>query len=793
MFLWCLGADNQLQPEFIMSCDVHLAHSMLLPLWRVTPRHQLTEKDLLLFHRRETDRWVVPFGAVFCVWLLYTACNTLSRASGDSNRPLLDALPVLVNATSGIHLGATTTLTDRYRKGSIHYVDGRKLTSLYQNGILDDYVVSVFFSPIEKNVQQLYSVTYPGRLRSSVGIHVQPDRLGETFAGFSSVYLSRQSGWPQARADGYNSANVQRKYNLTNVQDAGAVLYSSKKFRSLFKSIYNGWPFLLFSTSLSLIWCLTYALFILPFFASWVMWITWFVAPLQVIAATIYLIYVTLLSTSYDIHSGETIFVRLLYYAFLIMIPLAGIAIGFRFLWGNTFAKRCCWDATAVAQSMSHCLRSLPFSTIICFLQVGTLCCCLLVILSGSVIQHLVTSSTIIRPFGLSNPLLNATVSTTMAEKIMLDELRTLPLNFTNADIGVPRSPKALVPSQLRLSKTFWYSNKLSAASEIHLCDTRLGKCAVLHVAGILTHRHGLKANITSTLQRVYGSIFIHCTLWIIGTFWLIHVINSTVFVSICLVVAVWYFTPPNKRGRRPSQHSSFPPLAALWISLRYHLGTLYLAGALLSLKSGCQKICSGLLFVALCCFPQVCTAINTLTTYSGCLGTLSRQAKFLVRFNHPIALVETALHSTNFIPASTVAYKRMQGYTPSLMFLYYVHSLLAMIPAFGLALTLAASTVYIASNYDVFRNPTSSWYIEYPLTLGCFGFLAGIGTSQLCLEGLNLVANALLYCFLVDREEGEGKSLFAPDPLRALVEEQEAEQQLRQSGYFCRASLGWQ
>lgn len=270
---------------------------------------------------------------------------------------------------------------------------------------------------------------------------------------------------------------------------------------------------------------------------------------------------------------------------------------------------------------------------------------------------------------------------------------------------------------------------------------------------------HGMQRSLThSTLQQ--GMV----VYYIFGFIWGLEIIAGVFQFVVAHAVASWYFTECREDASKPP--IPCPTWKGLWKVMRFHLGSVALGSLLLALTRfihGFLEYIASQARSARANRVADCIAANCVA----CIWCF----EMVVRFLNQNAYFEMSIHGADFFTsASTAANLLLEG-APEVVVL---RGMTFVFQCIGSAI-VSACTAFLAleamTGLPPFASHDSMEYIRSPpLAAGAAGLIA-LMTATAFMTLFDTVADVLLYCWLVDRDENKDqKILYAPGPLRNLL-----------------------
>eukprot|EP01069_Polyplicarium_translucidae_P003196 Polyplicarium_translucidae@DN2240_c0_g1_i1.p1 len=255
---------------------------------------------------------------------------------------------------------------------------------------------------------------------------------------------------------------------------------------------------------------------------------------------------------------------------------------------------------------------------------------------------------------------------------------------------------------------------------------------------------------------------------WAWLVLWLCAVVECATRFTVAFVSTLWYFSMPDLHGRKDELPSAWRIAGAV---LRYHSGTVALSALLLAPLECLSSASSVATFVggAACLQTPCFLALSPVRWIMSAIATVHTAARTL----GDAAYVECVLHSTDYFKSCLAAARRLRSGLGSVCAVHGVTR------RFTNTLAIAASLVIGVCAFDIASAVGSKkgtdWSFESPLSLAlCSTFLAYL-VSKLTFTCLDEIADALLYCFMLEAK-GPFGIVFAPESVPALIEQYESE-----------------
>lgn len=266
---------------------------------------------------------------------------------------------------------------------------------------------------------------------------------------------------------------------------------------------------------------------------------------------------------------------------------------------------------------------------------------------------------------------------------------------------------------------------------------------------------HGLVFDFSYTAQQRCG-----IAIYVLSLLWGLETIHFCFQLVVGHVVAVWYFTPCRPDlSKRPVDGNVWAK--ALWAALRYHLGSIALAAALLSSFRLANAIFG---YIARQAKGTNRAAAAIGHAFMGCVWCYEE----VVRYINKNSLIEMVLRSTDFFTSAGVASRRLECALPEAAALNGITIFFQILGNVAITGIGAYAALWSVSNLDVYSDPASAWYLERPLLVVAVALLLSNLVATVCMAAFDMTSDTLLFCWLHDTDEGAAE--FAPAPLRALL-----------------------
>jgi len=245
--------------------------------------------------------------------------------------------------------------------------------------------------------------------------------------------------------------------------------------------------------------------------------------------------------------------------------------------------------------------------------------------------------------------------------------------------------------------------------------------------------------------------------------------------------VATWYYTPCTLQNPQQeplsSSHMSSSHLEGEAVQKQDVGPTVWPKGCAYALGYHHGSLALGSFIVAI--FRLFRSGLQAIAKYSKGTGNAIAEAiasscmacvwcfEEIVRFMNKNAIIELVLNSKDFFTSAGAAVKRLSTAIPEVAALTGITSAFQvvgflMIGGFGTALALLATM-----RFSVFSDPASDWYLENRIAVIVVSALISFGVAGAFMFIFDIVSDAMLFCWLVDQEDG--KTEFAPAPLRKV------------------------
>mmetsp|Transcript_1893 Transcript_1893/g.4831 ORF Transcript_1893/g.4831 Transcript_1893/m.4831 type:complete len:712 (-) Transcript_1893:40-2175(-) len=273
---------------------------------------------------------------------------------------------------------------------------------------------------------------------------------------------------------------------------------------------------------------------------------------------------------------------------------------------------------------------------------------------------------------------------------------------------------------------------------------------------------HGLNKEFEYTDEAKIG-----IAVYIVEFFWGLERITAFFQFLFSFATATWYYTPckleAGADGNEVEKQSVAPTVwaRAAGYCLGYHHGSIALAAFIVAI------------------FRLVRTALEAIAKYSKTTGNAVAEAiastcmacvwcfEEIVRFMNKNAIIELVLNSKDFFTSAGAAMKRISTALPEVAALNGITSVFQvvgflLIGVFGTLIAVLATT-----RLPFFSDPASDSYLEHrAIVIGVAAFIS-FGVAAAFMFIFDIVSDALLFCWLVDQEDG--KAEYAPKPLRKV------------------------
>jgi hypothetical protein len=259
-----------------------------------------------------------------------------------------------------------------------------------------------------------------------------------------------------------------------------------------------------------------------------------------------------------------------------------------------------------------------------------------------------------------------------------------------------------------------------------------------------------------------------------VAYFWGLEFISMVFQFAISFAVSTWYFTPCRMDMSKP-EIGPETWKSGFYYAIFYHLGSLALGAAVLMVLAifapfnhflewlvfkteGWENPCiQAVVYGCTCCTKCVQEVVASVNKGALVELVLRGDTDFFESANVSVRMMKRASTSESFHRKGIVA---LHGVT----FSFQIVGLMTTAIAGGYA------TYWITGAVNIFSDPRSEYFLENRIGVVLLAAFFSGAVSTVFVYTLDLVADTLLFCWLVEDEEGKLHNRFAPKLLRDLV-----------------------
>lgn len=254
---------------------------------------------------------------------------------------------------------------------------------------------------------------------------------------------------------------------------------------------------------------------------------------------------------------------------------------------------------------------------------------------------------------------------------------------------------------------------------------------------------------------------------YILGYCWGLEFIGMVFKFAISFAVATWYFEPcrpdMTKAEVKPEVWQN-----GFTYAFYYHIGSLCV-GAALSLA---LYIFMPIHIINEFLWGKTHTSPNPVVKaieYScTCFNKCTQE---IVSYVNKGAIVEMVLRGDHdFFTSSGSSVRVMRNAEPSIGSLHRVTFIFQLVGVVTSAAVGAYTTIWFTSTVNIFADRNSKYFLENRIGIACTAGIISMAVSTVFMWTLDLVADSLLFCWLVEGEDDRFHERFAPKLFRNAV-----------------------
>jgi hypothetical protein len=243
---------------------------------------------------------------------------------------------------------------------------------------------------------------------------------------------------------------------------------------------------------------------------------------------------------------------------------------------------------------------------------------------------------------------------------------------------------------------------------------------------------------------------------------WLgLEVISMIFHFLLAYAVVVWYFTPCREDFSKPEVSQNVWE-RGIRLAVRYHFGSLVLAGAVIG---AARTVSLVLAFIAKQAKNDNNRVQEIVSHMFMCCIWCNEE---IMRYMTKSAIIELVLKSTDFFTSAGAAIRRLSFAGPEVAGLNGITEVFQFIGNITTVLLGSCLTLVFMSQCSLYADPSSNTFIEWPMIVVVVGAMIALSVSSSFMTIVDITSDTLLFCWLTDVDDGNDE--FAPAPLRNLI-----------------------
>ncbi|KFG56706.1 plasma-membrane choline transporter [Toxoplasma gondii RUB] len=257
---------------------------------------------------------------------------------------------------------------------------------------------------------------------------------------------------------------------------------------------------------------------------------------------------------------------------------------------------------------------------------------------------------------------------------------------------------------------------------------------------------------------------------WWVALFWVVEILSAFCQFVIAYSATVWYFSPPE--GAEERDVGWYPPLVALGLGAKHHLGSFVVGGLVLGITRPLR------LFFAWASSKSLALHRHSpvVQSLTDCFRSVMQPITFVVDRFTSSGFIEMSISSRAFFPAMDKSCSRILNSRSPASYFHGLASICSLIGTSAVSLTVSFMCYQTLTGTEKFASLTSPNFVAAPLGVSLFvAFISAVIASQY-MAIWDTVADTFMYCFLVESvqppvvDENPITKVHAPACLRELL-----------------------